>query len=158
MNKPPLLLTLLAILATPAWAAKFNPDAMKTMQDQGLKVADEAAGLAPLKAAGKCLSPSGDNAKAGSALTVGECKDKSGQRWRFDGAGRLMNGDGLCLGLDGKPDQIGAKGQLADCASAPNWKHDEQGRIVSSDGKCLEAAGKGVQLKECGAGEGQVWR
>jgi hypothetical protein len=167
MNQSPPRFTLfagalLATLALPAQAEKFNPDAMKAMQEKGIQVAGDAAGLAPLKALGLCLSGQNDKAKTGSPVSAGECKDKGFQRWTLDAEGRLANGTGLCLGLGGSPDQAGAKAQLVACDGAPTWERDDQGRIRSSGGKCLEAAGKGknleVKLSECGDAEGQRWK
>lgn len=146
-----LLIALAATLAAPAWAAKFNPDAMKSMQEQGLKVSEEAQGLAPLKAVGKCLSAQSDNAKAGTGVSMAACKDKSAQRWRFDDAGHLVNGGGLCLTVSGD------KAQLGDCGGAAGWSQDGQGRITSG-GKCLTAGAKDADMQACGPGDNQAWQ
>ncbi|MDX1569448.1 MAG: RICIN domain-containing protein [Xanthomonadales bacterium] len=120
------VMTLAAALGTSAQATEFNKDALKTMQQQGHEIAEDAPRR--FKAKGDfCLDTSDDG------LVVKACSDEATQKWKFDDKRRLVANSGRCV----------AVGKLADCdaSDVKSWTHDDAKRLVNADGKCLQIKG-----------------
>jgi len=144
--KHALLLTGLLLGYLPAaFCVTFNTDALKSMQQEGHKIAEQAKGLRAFSLPNnKCLHAAGNIGKAGTNVEFQDCKAESNnQKWRFDDQGRLVNQGGKCLGVSGDPNKAGADVLLQDCsgAKAQQWKQDDKQRLVNGVGKCLNAVG-----------------
>ena len=148
-----LFAAMVVFTATGAQAVEFNTDALKSMQEEGHKIVEEAqAGRAYRAAGGLCLDI------AGNGLVVRKCNAKSRtQQWSTDGQGRLVANDGRCV----------AGPQLAACgaAKAQKWKHDGKQRLANQNNMCLQVqssppqAGTRVVVAGCkDKAAAQVWR
>lgn len=150
----PQTLTLVMTMAavSTASAVEFNTDALKTIQQEGHKIAAEAQGGRAFKMGnGFCLD------YAGKALVLKKCK-KSGstQTWHFDGQSRLVASDGRCVN----------NAQLAKCGGGKNqkWTLDQQNRLANANGQCLQPQGNipknGAKLSvaKCSGAGHQVWK
>jgi hypothetical protein len=148
-----LVTALLAATATGAQAVEFNTDALKSMQEEGHKIVEEAQAGRAYKAAGDlCLDI------AGNGLVVRKCNAKArSQQWSMDGQGRLVAHDGRCV----------AGPQLAKCgaAKAQKWKHDGKQRLANQNNACLQVqsnppqAGTRVVVAGCrDKAAAQVWK
>ncbi len=124
-----LLLVATSLLATGARAVEFNTDALKSMQEEGHRIVDEALGGRAYKAANNfCLDVAGDG------MVIRKCKgDSQTQKWVTDEQGRLVAHDGRCV--DGA--------RLAKCGGAKSqkWKHDDKNRLANNNNKCLQVQG-----------------
>jgi len=167
--KHALLLTGVLIGYVPAaLCVSFNTDALKSMQQEGKKIAEQAKALRAFALPNnKCLHVTGDLRKAGANVGFQDCNaDSNNQKWRFDEQGRLANQGGKCLGVAGDPNKPGASAVLQDCgaAKAQRWTQDGKQRLVNGVGKCLHAVGDGntvagnVVTTNCGEAPNQVWR
>lgn len=144
--KHALLLTGLMLGCLPvAHGVTFNTDALKSMQQEGHKIAEQAKALRAFKLPNnKCLHAAGNLGKAGTNVEFHDCNpDSKNQQWRFDDQGRLVNQGGKCLGVAGDPNKPGANVLLQECggAKAQQWTQDDKQRLVDGVGKCLHAAG-----------------
>lgn len=142
---------LAALLVPSAMAVDFNTDALKSMQEEGHKIVEEAQGKAYRTAGGLCLDV------AGGALAVKPCDANSkSQVWQIDGQGRLVAHDGRCVAGD----------QLQKCGSgnAQKWQVDGRGRLANGAKQCLQAqgnppkAGAKVVGAACSKAPNQVWQ
>lgn len=167
--KHTLLLTGVLLGYVPAsLAVTFNTDALKSMQQEGHKIAEEAAALRAFKLPNnKCLDAAGDLRKAGANVEFHDCNaDANSQKWRFDDKGRLVNQGGKCLGVAGDPNKPGANALLQDCGGgeAQQWKEAIKQHLVNGVGKCLNAVGNAktvagnVVTTTCRDVPNQVWR
>lgn len=153
--KPTYLLAgLLSVYIPVAAAVDFNKDAMKTLQEEGHKIADENTGARAFKlSGGHCLQAPSKN---GASLLLKKCNSKNNQKWQLDGQGRIMAHAGGCV------DVAGGNAVLQKCGGAKSqqWKHDGKNRLVSGGKKCLQgdaASGK-VAAAACGNPPDQIWQ
>ena len=147
-----LLLTLAVALIPGVQAVELNKEAMKTMQQEGNRLLDEAKGGRAYKAGNNlCLDT------AEGKLVVRKCKaDANTQKWTMDSQSRLVAHDGRCV----------AGAQLAKCGGAKGqkWKHDGKKRLASQNKQCLQVqgnppkAGAKVTAAACNKSVGQVWK
>ena len=152
MKQVSLVTAIFLLAASPAGAVEFNKDALKTIQEEGHKIAAEALGARTFKTSnGLCLD------YAGRALLVKKCKSTgSTQGWYFDEQGRLVASDGRCV----------AGAQLANCGSGKGqkWKLDGNKRLANQNKQCLQVPGNppkaGAKLKAaaCSGAANQVWQ
>lgn len=141
------------LAATGAHAVTLNTDALKSMQEEGHKIVEEAQGGREYRSnTGQCLD------SAGKALLIKQCGNKAAsQQWRSDDQGRLVAHDGRC---------VGGNGQLQKCggASEQRWGLDDKQRLANAAGKCLEpqgnppAAGSKVVAVDCSGSGKQRWK
>jgi hypothetical protein len=121
-----LLTAAAAVLASAAQAVEFNKDAMKSMQEEGLKIVEETQGARNYKTAnGFCLD------MAGNGLVVRKCNAGSRtQKWILDSQTRLVAHDGRCV----------TGPQLSQCGSgkAQKWQYDKQQRLANQNNACLQ--------------------
>lgn len=163
-----LLIGLLLVYMQAAVSVTFNPEALRTMQQEGHKIAEQAKDLRTVKLPNdKCLHASGNLGKAGANVEFRDCiVDSKNQQWRIDDQGRLVNQGGKCLGVAGDPNKAGASAVLQDCGSgkAQKWKLDGKQRLVNGVGKCLHAVGNAktvsgnVVSNDCKEVPNQRWR
>ena len=123
-----LFTTLTTLLAGNALAVEFNTDALKSMQDEGLRMVEESEGGRHYKAANNfCLDI------AGAGLVVRKCGEGSkSQKWITDSQGRLVAHDGRCV--DGA--------RLVKCGGAKSqkWKLQDNKRLTNQNKQCLQVA------------------
>jgi hypothetical protein len=162
MNRSIALALVLAAAASAAYAVKFNPEAMQTMQQAGSQIAAQAMSLRPYRLpSGKCLNVNGNLQKFPANVAIADCNGSPNQNWRFDDTGRLVNESGRCLGAAGNLN-VG----VADCGDGPpfKWQPGPDGRLTHSSGRCLavqgdpNAAGSNVHVADCTGGANQQWR
>jgi hypothetical protein len=142
----------LAVAIAPfAAAVEFNKDALKSMQEEGHKIVEEAQGRAYRAAGGLCLDI------AGGGLSVKPCDAKAKtQVWQIDGKGRLVAGDGRCV--------AGDKLQKCGSGNAQKWKVDGNKRLANAAKQCLQVkgsppkAGAKVIAVACSKSPNQVWQ
>ena len=134
-----------------AHAVDFNKDALKSMQEEGHKIAEEAGGRTYSTANGLCLDV------AGAALVVAPCDPKSkSQVWQIDGQSRLVAHDGRCV--------AGDKLQKCGSGNAQKWKVDDKKRLSNAAKQCLQPqgnppkAGARVAAAGCSKAANQVWK
>ena len=148
-------------------AVTFNTDALKQIQDEGLKIADSAKNARAFRLqSGKCLHAQGDLTRAGGNVVIVGCNNSANQKWSVDPQGRLVNVGGKCLGLAGPPKAPGVNAVLQVCSNAPGqkWRIDGASRLVNAAGQCLQAAGDirangtNVAAAQCVQAPRQVWK
>jgi hypothetical protein len=162
-----LIAALVAIYLPGARAVDFNTEALKAMQEEGLKIVEESKNLRAYKLpTGKCLHVAGDVTKPGANLVIHNCNPNlANQKWRFDDQGRLVNQGGKCVGVAGDPTKPGANVRMQNCvaAKAQRWRQDDKKRLVNGLNKCLHAVGDAktpggnVVTTNCNASPNQVW-
>ena len=137
--------------ASGANAVDFNKDALKSMQEEGHKIVEEAEGRTYKTANGLCLDVDG------ASLVVAACDPKSkSQVWRIDGQGRLVAHDGRCVASD--------KLQKCGSGNAQKWKVDDKKRLANAAKQCLQPqgnppkAGAKVSAAGCSKAANQVWK
>ena len=150
--KPIFLLAGLAVALAPGVkAVELNKEAMKTMQQEGHRIVEEAQGGRAYKAGKNLCLDTG-----GGGLEVRKCNaNAKTQKWTMDGQSRLVAQDGRCV----------AGAQLAKCGAgkAQKWKLDGKNRLANQNKQCLlvqgnqPKAGAKVVTTACGKGAGQVW-
>ena len=151
-----------------AVSVTFNTDALKSMQQEGHKIAEQAKALRAFKLLNnKCLHAAGNLGKAGTNVEFHDCNaDTNNQKWRFDGEGRLVNQGGKCLGVAGDPKKPGANVLLQDCggAKAQRWREERKDHVANGANRCLHAAGTAktvagnVVTMDCKDIPNQVWQ
>ena len=150
-----LLAGLLGLCAATATAIELNTDAMKKMQEEGHKIAEQEQGQRALKLAnGQCLEA------AGGTVAGAKCNGKaSNQKWRFDDMGRLVNMEGSCVSVEGGGKAPGASAIAQPCggSGAQKWKLDGAKRLVNAQGMCLQANGDNVVTAQCSNNPNQKW-
>jgi hypothetical protein len=148
-----LLTVVTTLFATSAQAVEFNKDAMKAMQEEGLKMVEESQGARAYKAANNfCLD------MAGNGLVVRKCNANSKtQKWILDSQNRLVAHDGRCV----------AGPQLGKCGTskAQKWRYDGKHRLTNENNMCLQVqasppqAGTKVGVAGCRDNvAAQVWK
>jgi hypothetical protein len=153
MKRVFLITAVTSLLASGAQAIEFNQDALKSMQQEGHKIVEEAQAGRAYKAANDfCLDTAGDG------LVIRKCNAGSKtQKWTMDGQSRLVANDGRCL--DGA--------RLAKCTgtNSQKWRHVEKKRLANHNNRCLQlqdnklAAGTRVVATACNnKAPGQVWK
>jgi Ricin-type beta-trefoil lectin domain len=152
MKQAYFLATLMVFPGPVANAIEFNKEALKSMQAEGHKIVQEAAGgRAYQTSSGECLDI------AGSGLVVRKCNAKAkSQMWSLDGQGHLVASDGRCV----------AGAQLQNCGEdkAGIWKLDGQQRLVNGAKQCLHVQanpptpGAKVVAAPCSKAPNQVWK
>ena len=167
MNRTITLAAAVFCAVSAAHAVKFNPEAMRAMQQEGKKIADQALSLRPYRLpSGKCLHVAGDLQTFPANVVVWECAAIPNQNWRFDESGKLLNESGRCLGVAGDATVSDENVGVGDCADIPNfqWRPGTDGSLIHSSGKCLTAAGDiavlgtNVIVTACAGAPSQQWR
>lgn len=147
-----LLAATLAASVSVANAVDLNKDALKSMQQEGLKIVEESQEGRNYKTGnGLCLD------FAGAALLVKPCNNNATQKWHFDDNGRLVTSDKRC---------VAGAAQLQQCGTldGQKWKLDAQKRLANGFNKCLQVqanpptAGAKVVAAICNNGANQVWK
>jgi hypothetical protein len=153
--------------ASLAHAVKFNPEAMRTLQEQGNRMADQILTLHPYRLpSGKCLHQTGDLKTLPANVIIANCSGKASQNWKFDAKRRFLNQGGACLGVAGDPAKADVNVRAVPCGGGPAlvWRPGADGRITHSSGKCLtvggnpNVAGTNVILSPCRGEPRQKWR
>lgn len=146
------LVAIFVAAAPLAAAVELNTDALKSMQEEGMKIVEESEGGRPYKIGqGLCLD------YAGAVMLVKKCDNSATQKWRFDDKGRLAASDGRC---------VAGNAQLQKCGggSGQQWQLDNRKRLANGDNQCLEvqgsnvAAGAKVHTTACSKSANQVWK
>lgn len=147
------LLALFMFAAAGSHAVTLNTDALKSMQEEGHKIVEEAQNARAFRSnTGQCLD------LAGKALLIKNCDARAAsQKWYFDDKDRLVAHDGRCV--DGN-------GQLAACGGGKGqqWQLDGKNRLANGAGQCLQPQGNppksGVKVASvaCSGNAQQVWR
>ena len=160
--KMPQTVTILAAMAVTfsVQGVQFNTDAMKELQDKGVKMAEHAdelhllvVGDAAKEADAKlnCLNVQGNSTKEGQGVKVAVCTDDKNQMWRFDDQGRLVTAGDTCIGFKGDPAKPGTQLRTEKCAKGDRqvWELRDSGELVNAAGLCVDASGPVVQMKPC---------
>lgn len=158
MKKIIVLALVLSGATSAALAVKFNPEAMKAMQQEGNKIADQALKLRPYRLpTGQCLHAGGDLKTFPANVIALNCNGTPNQNWRFDTAGKFLNQSGRCLEVAEKQNV-----RIAACADVPRfkWKPGTDGRVSHASGLCLTAniQTSNVVVTPCKGGANQQWR
>lgn len=140
-------------LAAGAQAVNLNTDALKSMQEEGHKIVEQAGdGRFFRSNTGQCLDI------AGKTLLIKACDDKAtSQLWRFDDQGRLAAHDGRCVGDN-------AQLQACNKSKEQQWKLDGKQRLANGAGQCLQPqgnppeAGAKIAAVGCSGAGRQVWK
>ncbi len=160
MKQTILAAALFGAFATTAQAVDMNTDALKRMQQEGHKIADEAKAGKLIKANnGNCLATQGKPGTNGANLVTQKCNNKAKQhRWSFDGQGRLVNDGGLCVEVAGN--KAGGAAQMSNCKgnAQQKWAMDGQKRLKGRNNLCLQVNGNKVVTADCAGGGNQKWR
>ena len=151
--KPVYMIAALAVsfTTTAANAVEFNTEALKSMQEEGHKIVEQAQGKTYRTSGGLCLDV------AGAALVIRPCNAKSqSQIWKIDTQSRLVAHDGRCV--------AGAQLQQCGAVNAQKWKVDEKKRLANANQQCLQVqgnppkAGSNVIAPACSPAPNQVWQ
>lgn len=152
MKQYSLFIAFLLVITPMVHAVDLNTEALKSMQQEGHKIVDEAQDRKTYKSAGgHCLDV------AGSGLVVKKCNAKAKtQQWLMDSKARLVAHDGRCV--------AGALLQKCGSGKSQKWKLDGQKRLANNAKQCLQAQGNPpkpgakVVVATCGKASNQAWR
>lgn len=156
------LILSLCVAIPVAHAIKFNPETLRAMQEEGLKIADQIhAERAYRLVTGKCLHVDGDLSNFPANIVIADCNNSPNQIWRFDEQGRFVNQSGACATVHGDGNIVAAAcGEGADF----NWQPGANGLIThQASGQCIavhgdpNAAASNVALAGCAENPNQVW-
>ncbi len=154
-------LAAMLLLAPSAQAVKFNPEALRTMQEEGLKIANQLHTERAYRLGEQCLHLEGDLQNFPANVVLQPCNDSAHQRWRFDEHSRFRNQSGACMTVQGDNALAGACGE----GDQFIWTLGTQGQMtLKSNGQCLTAQGKTVKaganvgLAGCKGSATQIWQ
>lgn len=146
------LIAALAVAFVPiANAVEFNTGALRSMQQEGLKIVGEAQGRTYKTSNGLCL----DITEVGLVVKLCDAKSQS-QIWKIDSQSRLVANDGRCV--------AGAQLQVCGTGNAQKWKVDEKKRLSNAEMQCLHVEGNppkaGVKViaTACSEAPNQIWQ
>ncbi len=153
----------LSCVASTAFAVKLNPEAMRTMQAEGEKFAQQAMQPRTFRlSTGLCLTVA-----KGNGVIAATCEPKlQTQVWRLDDKGRVVHSSGLCLATAGKAGEPGTKVVSTACGMSAQfkWRPNANGQLVNGGKACLNAfgnikqSGAGVNTAVCKAVPNQLWK
>ncbi|TGD73307.1 hypothetical protein E4634_09725 [Mangrovimicrobium sediminis] len=155
------------VSAPAALAVDLNTTALKTMQQQGHQLLEEAQDWRHFELKSKrCMQIAGGVSAVGANLVFRPCNATAQtQEFRFDDKGRLVSRGDTCVGVQGNALKLGASAimQACDDSKAQQWELDDKNRLVNKDERCLQATGKPEQkqgnmiLTKCSGSPNQVW-
>ncbi|WP_006786620.1 RICIN domain-containing protein [Thiorhodospira sibirica] len=154
-------LAAMLVLASSAQAIKFNPDALRSMQEEGLKIANQLHTERPYRLGGQCLHLEGDLQNFPANVVLQPCNDSAHQRWRFDEHSRFRNQSGACMTVQGENAIAGACGEgdpfIWTLGTNGQMTHKASGQCLSAHGDASKP-GTNVGIAACNGNGAQLWQ